>query len=146
MKRKKANLVYTQKKPFSIVVKVLIANSMFSCSLLVISSVRDSSCPRICSPQSFGDPVCGSDGIIYANICELKKKTCGKGLPTASYCLNRCINAFPTGISLASDAGLCQRSSGSKCEHRCGTEKDPVCGTDGRTYLNRCMLQVEMCR
>lgn len=43
------------------------------------ASVRNSSCPRICTPHGFGDPVCGSDGIIYANICELKKKTCGKG-------------------------------------------------------------------
>ncbi|XP_060536138.1 serine protease inhibitor dipetalogastin [Cylas formicarius] len=92
------------------------------------NAVRDSSCPRICTQNAYGDPVCGSDGIIYSNICEMRKKTCGKG------------------VTLASDSGLCQRSSGSKCDHKCGSEKDPVCGTDGRTYLNRCMLQVEMCR
>lgn len=43
------------------------------------TAVRDSSCPRICTQNAYGDPVCGSDGIIYPNICEMKKKTCGKG-------------------------------------------------------------------
>ncbi|CAH0386305.1 unnamed protein product [Bemisia tabaci] len=87
---------------------------------------RDASCPRIC-PQN-GDPVCGTDGIIYPSACEMKKKTCDKGVEVET-----------------SEKG-CVRAYGSTCEHKCTKDKDPVCGTDGRTYLNKCLLQVEICR
>ena len=33
-------------------------------------------CPKVCSKDA--DPVCGSDGVIYTNDCELRKFTCKK--------------------------------------------------------------------
>ena len=34
-------------------------------------------CPRSCPKVS--DPVCASDGVIYANDCEMRRRTCGRG-------------------------------------------------------------------
>ena len=43
------------------------------------------------------------------------------------------------------DLEQCTIHNGANCQHKCDKEKDMVCGTDGRTYLNKCYLQVEYC-
>ncbi|XP_059473212.1 four-domain proteases inhibitor-like [Neocloeon triangulifer] len=94
---------------------------------LVAGVNEDSNCPQICPPG--GDPVCGSDDIIYPSDCEMRKKTCNKGVR----------------VSQLSEY-LCQRSQGSNCTHQCNEDSDPVCGTDGKTYLNKCFMKMETCK
>uniref|UniRef100_A0A1I8MX70 Uncharacterized protein n=1 Tax=Musca domestica TaxID=7370 RepID=A0A1I8MX70_MUSDO len=61
------------------------------------------SCPRSCPPSLTvgADAVCGSDGLIYANLCDMKKKTCSR---------NGVIKDVRDG---------CERAKGSDCKHRC---------------------------
>jgi len=85
---------------------------------------RSLSCPSYCSKNA--SPICGSDGVIYMNDCERRKRTCNQNVDKV-------------------DIEECTAYSGSKCQHQCTNDHDMVCGDDGRTYLNKCYLQVEYC-
>ncbi|XP_043244831.1 agrin-like, partial [Amphibalanus amphitrite] len=96
-------------------------------------------CPRTCVPHN--DPVCGIDGVTYANECEMKVAACNKQqFVTAAY---------------KGDCDLCQHvvcKFGARCEAGrcvcptdCPSADDPVCGTDGVTYNNECLMQARAC-
>jgi len=74
--------------------------------------------------------VCGSDGKIYRNLCEMRTKNCGKFVYEVP--MTRCLAL----------AGF--RFTG--CNRFCSLDYDPVCGTDNKTYSNECFLQLENCR
>ena len=110
--------------------------------------------------------MCGSDGVIYKNDCDMRKRTCNRGqsvseeerpslntLSKIDYSRRPCPKAgsvilsilfFPADVK-AQDFKYCSQPEGSRCEHKCDKEKDLVCGSDGRTYLNKCFLMVESC-
>jgi hypothetical protein len=85
---------------------------------------RSLSCPTYCRPNV--NPVCGSDGVIYKNDCDRRKRTCGTDV-------------------MKVDLEECTLYKGANCTHQCDNEKDFACGTDGRTYLNKCLLQSAYC-
>ncbi|XP_042894055.1 agrin-like [Penaeus japonicus] len=87
-------------------------------------------CPITCEGETLS-PVCGSDGNIYDNKCDMRRLTCGSGSAGSVYevDLEKCRKRFE------------------KCERVvCPSTLDPVCGTDSNTYTNYCLLHKAHCK
>ncbi|GAB1289362.1 Agrin [Apodemus speciosus] len=122
-------------------------------------------CQRVCLDTY--DPVCGSDGVTYGNVCELESMACALGreiqVAHRGPCVPECelhVHACTHQISLyVASAGHCQTcgetvctfgavcSAGQcvcpRCEH---PPPGPVCGSDGVTYLSACELREAACQ
>jgi len=73
-----------------------------------------------CTCDRTWDPVCGSDGETYDNICILRQ--CSPGSPTLE-CGGACVDYDALGCP--------------DCAGQC----DPVCGRDGNTYQSECAAE-----
>ena len=55
-------------------------------------------CPSNCVTAERDGPVCGSDGNVYSNTCEMKRRTCGQSVvradlrhcQTTKHCNDKC--------------------------------------------------------
>ncbi|MPC59809.1 Agrin [Portunus trituberculatus] len=82
-------------------------------------------CPMVC--PYFFDPVCGTNGITYMNMCTLNN---------ASVCISDCIRLR--------GKGPCSWECGDPCP--APGPSDAVCGSDSITYLSQCHLDEAACR
>ncbi|KAK7483098.1 hypothetical protein BaRGS_00025666, partial [Batillaria attramentaria] len=108
-------------------------------------------CPSEC--YRFGDsdgskPVCGTDGKDYANMCELKKAACSQMSDIRVKYYGKC---DPCEGHRCEPPEICQvdgdqRKPVCRCKYACFSDMAPVCGTDGKTYGNKCYLDMEACK
>merc|ERR1711976_656286 len=75
----------------------------------------------VCLRSGVEVETCGSDGVIYSNPCMLKDANC------------RSADKY---IFAENDFKPC-------CAQACPRIREPVCGDNGKTYNNRCELEVE---
>lgn len=100
-------------------------------------------CTQMCASDY--TPLCGSDGITYANACTLSVAQCKS--PDAS------ITKVSDGACISGSAGSSPPApetpapaSEDKCSKICTADYAPICGSNGKTYSNACMLSVAQCK
>ncbi|XP_054994916.1 agrin isoform X2 [Sorex araneus] len=130
------------------------------CAFGAVCSAGRCVCPRCEHPPP--GPVCGSDGVTYQSVCELREAACQQQKQIEEARAGPCEQAeCGSGGSGSGEDGeceqeLCQQRGGiwdedsedgpCVCDFSCqGVPRSPVCGSDGVTYGTECELKKARC-
>ncbi|CAH1798785.1 unnamed protein product [Owenia fusiformis] len=97
-------------------------------------------CDFQCSDKQ--DILCGTDGDIYFNECQLNKTNCRKDARTNIANKGPCVTATCNDFKCKAFE-QCELKDGAPvctCDFQCDDNQELLCGTDGQTYFNTCNL------
>jgi hypothetical protein len=101
--------------------------------------------PEKCNPmcERMYDPICGSDGITYANACLLEYAEC-RNPSVKPFGAGKCPPHMQAARSASTPTGL--NNDGEICiPGPCPYTYAPVCGSDGQTHDNLCLFANARC-
>ncbi|XP_049733524.1 agrin isoform X1 [Elephas maximus indicus] len=130
------------------------------CAFGAVCSMGQCVCPRCERPPP--GPVCGSDGVTYHSVCELREASCRQQTHIEEARAGPCeLAECGSGGSGSGEDGecepeLCRQRGGiwdedsedgpCVCDFSCQSVlRNPVCGSDGVTYGTECELKKAKC-
>jgi hypothetical protein len=91
----------------------------------------------------FYQPVCGCDGVTYANDCFRQAARAQKDHDGACGSCTSLADCLPNEYCQAPDGECTERGHCTPIPQVCPGDYDPVCGCDGATHTNRCEAEAK---
>ncbi|CAL4100024.1 unnamed protein product, partial [Meganyctiphanes norvegica] len=112
-----------------------------------VQPLKDDHCTTEC-PDDY-EPICGTDGITYPNMCTFIISLCRNPQLQIKY-LHPCSGDEGSDeakmITYDEPGKLKTKKNDDHCTTECPDDYEPICGTDGITYPNMCTFIISLCR